>query len=1169
MRKIVDFIVEKRKLMLILFIIFAITCVILTNNVNINYDISEYLPADSQVRKGLDIMEDEFKTDSSSFNIMFKGLEEEQKNQIHNELKQIENVKEIEYDKTEDFNKDDYTLYKVTVNGDADSKEASNTYKEIVNKYKDYEIKTSGDVDSRNKEVLPVYILAAAVICGTIILIIMSDSVAEVFLFLFTILIAVLLNKGTNVIFPSVSNITDSISAILQLALSMDYSIILMNRFRQEQSNFNNKIDAMKEALYKSVGSISSSSVTTVVGLLALVFMSFTIGRDLGFVLAKGVICSLISTFFVLPGLILIFDKWIQKTKKKSFSMKFNKLGNISYKFRFVFLIIFLILFIGSYFLKGNLGIYYIDSSNDAIAQVFPKSNEIAIIYNNKDEEKVSNYARKLEENEKLDSVLCYGNTINDSIKYDQMNDKLKDLGVNTNIEDYLVKLIYYKKNTDETNTIGFNELITFINEEVYNNSDIEIEQEQRDEVDKLSYFTDKDSINRARNINDLSNILGIDSSLIKDLIIYYNSVNVNTKISIQDLISFINENVINNSNYDIDEETKSNIEMLDNLLNNLDEEMTAEEISNLFGISKSDADKALIYYTSTKEINTKLTINEFTNIVLANSENYKEYFTNDLMQNVKLLNTFSKKEIINARLDSKSIATMFNIDEAIVQNILLMTSQTTITPLDFVKILLNSGALTDEATIAQLTLIKGVMASTNNNVEYTYSELSNLINVDSSKVKLIYAMVEYANTQEKITPKEFINVIDNSGLINNSKIQTLSNIINNLDEEYTARELSNILDIDKENTSLILGLYAYNNGNNRISLRNLINFVCDNVLKNRTYSSQIDSSSQQKLQGIRRVITSTLNDEKHTSEEMINILSNIDKEVDSSAIEIIYIYFGSLHEYNEEWTMTIEELIDYLNTDIIQDTRFDPYIKNEMRKDIINSKEDIKEAKDLLIGENYSRIVITSKMEVEGEDVKNLISEMKENLADTENYIIGDSPMAAEMSETFNDELNLITILTIIFIFVVVAVTFRSLIIPTVLVLTIQCAVYTTMGILSLIGGNVYFISLLIVQAVLMGATIDYAIVYTTYYLENRENFDVKQAITEAYNKSIHTIITSSLILTICTLVVAIFTSASASKICETISEGAICATVLIIFILPGVLASMNKILKKKQSKK
>ena len=120
------------------------------------------------------------------------------------------------------------------------------------------------------------------------------------------------------------------------------------------------------------------------------------------------------------------------------------------------------------------------------------------------------------------------------------MNNKINDLGVDTNIEDYLVKLVYYKKNTDETNTISFNELMSFINDVVYNNQDIEISEEQKDEVSKLSYFTNKDSVNKRRKISDLSNILGINKSTIKDLIIYYNSINLDTKINVQNFIDFM-----------------------------------------------------------------------------------------------------------------------------------------------------------------------------------------------------------------------------------------------------------------------------------------------------------------------------------------------------------------------------------------------------------------------------------------------------------------------------------------------------------------------------------------------------------------------------------------------------------------------------------------------------
>ncbi len=178
---------------------------------------------------------------------------------------------------------------------------------------------------------------------------------------------------------------------------------------------------------------------------------------------------------------------------------------------------------------------------------------------------------------------------------------------------------------------------------------------------------------------------------------------------------------------------------------------------------------------------------------------------------------------------------------------------------------------------------------------------------------------------------------------------------------------------------------------------------------------------------------------------------------------------------------------------------------------------------------------------------------------------MVGNSPMAVEMSKTFNDELNKITILTMIFIFIVVAITLKDLIIPFVLVLIIQTAVYMTMGVISVTSGSVYFISVLIVQAILMGATIDYAIVYTSYYRESRLTMGIKDSVINAYNKAIHTIISSSLILIIVTLIGALFTQAIAAKICETISEGTLASVILILFVLPGVLAATDKIIFRK----
>ena len=246
MQKITDFIVEKRLWIFIIFIILTILAVFSTKFTKINYDIMEYLPKSSDVRKGLDIMEDNFDDEMSSLDIMLKDLSDEDKTKSLEYLKNLKYVDEVEYENNEYYNKDNYTLYVLNLDYDSSSKEAKQVYTEVVEHFKDNLVDTSGSISSENKNVLPFYIVVIAVLSALVILIIMSESYIEPFLFLFAILIAVFLNKGTNFIFGSVSNITNSIAAILQMALSMDYSIMLMNRYRQEREGEEDKVKAMK-----------------------------------------------------------------------------------------------------------------------------------------------------------------------------------------------------------------------------------------------------------------------------------------------------------------------------------------------------------------------------------------------------------------------------------------------------------------------------------------------------------------------------------------------------------------------------------------------------------------------------------------------------------------------------------------------------------------------------------------------------------------------------------------------------------------------------------------------------------------------------------------------------------------------------------------------------------
>lgn len=1345
MKKITNFIVEKRFFIIISFIILTIVSIFLMSQVKINYDIAEYLPSTSETRIGMDIMEEEFdEEESSSFYLMFKGLSSDEKDTIYQELQKEDEVSNVEYNKTNKYNKEDYTLYVINVNAKEDSAVASKVFKNIKEEYKNYEIYTSGSIAERNTSVLPIWIVFLAIGCAMIILIIMCESYVEPFLFIFTIGLAVFLNKGTNVFFDSVSNITDSIVAILQLALSMDYSIMLMNRYNQEKKEDNDKVKAMKSALYNSFISISSSSITTIVGLLALVFMSFTIGRDLGVVLAKGVLFSLISIFFVLPGLILMFDKWIIKTKKKTLNVKLDKLGNISYKLRYPSLLIIFVALIGSYLLKGNLGILYTSSEADQISAVFPENNVVAIIYNNEDEDLIANHCHALANDEKVEDALCYGNTINENLTYDKLNDKINYLGSDMTIDDYLLKIIYYNYYNNNDNKATLEELLTFTKTKVYPNDKMNshLDSETKSNIERLNNFVTSENINKKRTSQELAAILGIDEASVKDLLVYYNSLNNDNKLTIQTFVKFMQDDVLTDTKYSksIDQNTKNNLNRLSQFtdLKIINEEMTSNEMAKLFSIDEKVMEDLYSYYLIKYPYDTKLSLNEFANFVIdevLTDNTLSKDIDDSTKSKIYILKQFNDKKVINTKMDSSALSKLFNIDEAIVKQVLLLnysnvddgttftlkefivsviklkintdyldhinideieqlqnfalneqnfnqtdiskdklteifgselvnkayntlnlpdnmkispqefvdlvldyladyldketmarlqliktaifddtklsatelsnllnidkkemyklyaiinysngnTSHWQLTPYEFVTLLLENSESIEPDTLESLKLCKAIMDSTINNKVYTYKELAIFLKMDVQTVNSIYALYNSKYNNIKLTPKTLINfILENKNdkvlkgnLSGNmlSQVNLVNEIINSTlsGKKYSSHELSKLLNIDEESINLIYSLYQLKDKDIEVSLKEFTGFILDKVVSNPKYSSNFDEDSKNKLHTINEIMLNSLEKYKYSSNEAYTIFTKLSDNIDKNLIELLYIYYGSENEYDNDWVLTIETFVNYLNDNILNDKRFEEFIDEEMQSDIKSSKDTVIDAKKLLVGSNYSRIVLNTELELESDETFKFVENIKKELDSdvSEYYVIGDSPMAYEMSQTFNDELNFITLLTMIFIFIVVAFTFKSILIPCILIMIIQCAVYMTMGILSLFGGTVYFISLLIVQSILMGATIDYAILYTSYYLESRKTLSIKESVINSYNKSIHTILTSSSILIIVTLIVGNFTSAIASKICKTLSQGTLCSALLILLILPAVLAACDRFIIKKHKKK
>lgn len=733
MRKAAGFLVEKRRIFLCLFLLLAAVSVLLMGQVRINYDLTEYLPADSRMKEGMQRMEQEFgREDSSQLRVMLPGLNEAEKEEVYQWLAGLGQVSEVTWKPGKDYNRDGYTLFEIKTEYDSHSGEAAELFNAVHEMYDSRGAATGGNIHEANVPLLPLYTMIAAVGLVLVILLLMCNSWFEPVIFMVNIGIAVVLNLGTNLVFSSVSEYTNSIVAILQLVLSMDYSIILLNRYSQEKEKNPDNESAMKAAITAAFPAVAGSSLTTFAGLLCLGFMSFKLGADMGFALAKSVIVSMICIFTVLPSLILLSDRWIVKTRKKALHIPAARVSRFEYRGRVALLIGFLALFIGAFLLKNNTEILYMMQMNNKVDQVFGEKNSLVLLYERKDADRIAEALAPLEEDDHIAGITGYYNTLGKKYR--------------------------------------------------------------------------------------------------------------------------------------------------------------ADEITELF--SGADAP-------------------------------------------------------------------------------------------------------------------------------------------DASMIRMVYTD-RFADLEDK---------------------------------------------------------------------------------------------------------------------------------------SVLSLFTASMTAYDDSWAMTPEELVSWLQDHVVDDLRFAGMISDETRQMIADAGQMIRENAEKLEGKQYGRVILTTVYPEDSEETRaflNTLSERCGSLLEGETWLIGTSAMNREMAQTFDAEMNRITLISALAIYIVVALTFRSLIIPLILVLTVQCGIYLTMTFIGLSGGGMYYLAILMVQCILMGATVDYAILYTSYYREQRLHADRPEAISGAYAGSLHTILTSASIMIVAAGILGfVFANPAIGEICLTISRGAISATLIIVFILPGVLAALDRFVR------
>lgn len=410
LQKFATFAVDKRYILFAIYAVGIIFSLFSMNWVKVENDLTVYLPEDTETRQGVQILQENFFTPATA-RVMVSNVTYETAEKLYEKISEVEGIQLVVFDSTENHYRDASAMYEVTFSGGNFDKSALDAVEEIRLILLDYDsaIDTQVGYDENTAiagELTTILILLIIIIL--VVLTLTSRSYAEILVLLLAFGAAAILNLGTNFIFGKISFISNAIAVVLQLALAIDYAIILCHRFSDEHETKGTR-EACISALAKSIPEITASSLTTICGLAALAFMKFSIGLDMSMVLMKSIFLSLLSVFTVMPGLIMVFSGLIDRTRHKRLIPNITFLGKFAVKARYVMPVIFVIVLIGSFYLSSQCPYCYsytdLKTSKSterkeehfAVNDVFGVNNMVAVVVPGKNYDAEKAILEKLE----------------------------------------------------------------------------------------------------------------------------------------------------------------------------------------------------------------------------------------------------------------------------------------------------------------------------------------------------------------------------------------------------------------------------------------------------------------------------------------------------------------------------------------------------------------------------------------------------------------------------------------------------------------------------------------------------------------------------------------------------------------------------------------------------
>ena len=1010
MKKAIRFLVLYRIPLLTVMLLLTAGCVALIPRININSDLTRYLPRDSQMKQGIDRMARDLPdvdTRMRTLDVMFttpvdREAEEARLARLTGGLTNL-GVRESP----------PYTLFQYRITGDVDTELLQQRVREELGETVVVEVSGDEKMPSNLNS-----ILALGVLLAVLILIVMCSSWMEIPLFLLTLGIAVAINMGTNALLGSVSMLTNSLVPVLQMVLSMDYSIMVMNRYRQERALRANKVEAMEEALHGAAPSVLSSALTTIVSLLMLVFLRFKIGADLGFVLAKGVLCSMICNFTVLPALILAADKAIAGSGKRVPKLPAQGLSRFEMRFRIPLLLLFIALFAGSFLLQRRTTISFSAFFPTKITEHFPPQNPMTLLYDSRDDLAVLPLADSLEADPLVSSCFSYPGLVLKRYTAREMAARFADMS--PLVKEDLLKIVYYAHS-----------------------------HPQRDE--RLSF----------KEIEALA-----------------------SELSAQGMIP---------GGFD----TKS---LTDKIMASMEPEPDeAEQKPDPGQHPESDAENPSL-------------VTDGDSLAMA-------------------------------------VGTSLHAVDSLIAG---AAARDTLPAL--------SGADTDSLAYEAVTR------------QLTAREMAALTGTGRTQVSTLYRMAGRNGRKAPATMSvhEFLHFVTDKILTD----KRYASFIAKEQEEMLWQKLQEV------DAIVAAGPAAGRPAAPTAPAEAVDSLQPPTVLPAQDTLSvpepaepQAEASAPQPEfvepeppTPLETLAEMAFSGQRYSARRIGSALRAAGVAVAQDDLDMLFLYAGSRADTDTTRAMSVSEMVTFLADTLIALPALKGFVDENAKASLTEARAMLVDGAAALHAEQSAMVALITDYERESPETFDFVERLRQQAADQLDhpfFLIGESVMFKELKDNFPSELLLLTLLTVLSIFLIVALTFRSAIIPVPLIMTVLSGVYVNVFVSGLGGHTMFFLAYLIVQSILMGATIDYSILLTSYYRESRRTNDVPTALSCAYRGAGHSILTSGLILVLTPMLMYMtIDDAMIAMILKSLSIGALASILIILLVFPGVVAVCDRLM-------